>query len=177
MTDSLNLAFTLTAMESEITEGRDAIDRATAENATTGLQISGASTEVVNAAREATAVNLTGNELAKIPDLVANIRLSHRFMIDQIGSLTTTFSHTYRGEYFARVFNSPERDVVDSYNISHLNFRYQPNSANWNAELNVQNLFDKDAISSRHTDTYALGMTSNQYLAPRTVSLGAKYHF
>lgn len=177
LSDTLNLAFTLTAMESEITEGRDAIDRATAENATTGLQISGASTEEVNAAREATAVNLTGNELAKIPDLVANIRLSHRLELDQLGSLTTTFSHTYRGEYFARVFNSPERDVVDSYNISHLNFRYQPNGAQWNAELNIQNLFDKDAISSRHTDTYALGMTSNQYLAPRTVSLGARYNF
>lgn len=177
LSDSINLAFNLTATESEITKGRDAIDRAVAENATTGLQINGASKEVVNAAREATAVNLTGNELAKIPDIVANIRLSHELQIENIGKLTSTFSHTYRGEYFARVFNSPERDVVESYNISHLNVRYQPDAAPWSAELNIQNLFDKDAISSRHTDTYALGMSSNQYLAPRTISLGARYNF
>jgi iron complex outermembrane receptor protein len=177
LSDTINLAVNLTSMKSEITEGRDAIDRATAENASTGLQISGASKEVVNAAREATAVNLTGNELAKIPDLVANIRLSHKLVIDNAGSVTTTFSHTYRGEYFARVFNSSERDIVDSYNISHLNVRYQPDAAQWNAELNIQNLFDTDAISSRHTDTYAFGMTSKQYLAPRTISLGARYRF
>ena len=167
----------LTWMESEVIEGRDAIDRAEAENASVGLILNGAPTEAINAAREATAFNLTGNELAKTPDLVANVRLSYTHQLNNGATLRASLGYTHRGDYFARVFNSPERDVVESYDIAHLNVNYIPSHGNWDLELNVRNLFDDDSVASVHTDTYGVGVTSKQYLAPRVVTLQARYFF
>jgi len=167
----------LTWMESEVIEGRDAIDRAEAENASVALILNSASTDEINAAREATAVSLTGNELAKTPDLVANVRLSYAHELDNGGTLRSSLGYTHRGGYFARVFNSPERDVVESYDIAHLNLNYTPSHGNWDIELNVRNLFDDDSIASVHTDTYGIGVTSEQYLAPRVITLQARYFF
>ena len=75
------------------------------------------------------------------------------------------------------MFNSPERDVVESYDIAHLNVNYIPSHGNWDLELNVRNLFDDDSVASVHTDTYGVGVTSKQYLAPRVVTLQARYFF
>ncbi|WP_417440786.1 TonB-dependent receptor [Idiomarina sp.] len=167
----------LTWMESEVTKGRDAIDRAEAENASVGLILAGASTEEINAAREATAVDLTGNDLAKIPELVANIRLSYTHLLSNGSSLRTSLGYTHRGDYFARVFNSPERDVVESYDLAHLNVNYTPPQGNWDIELNIRNLFDDDSVASVHTDTFGIGVTSTQYLAPRVTTIQARYYF
>lgn len=177
ISESLDLSFNMTVMDSEILTGRDAIDRAEAENASVGLIISGAPSEEINAAREATAVSLTGNELAKIPDMVFNLNLTHSFYFDQGHKLFSSFGYRYRGEYFSRVFNSTERDLVDSYSSLDLNFKYVPVDSDWEFKLNVQNLLDEDAIASRTTDTFGLGFTSNQYLPPRSILVSARYHF
>ena len=83
---------------------------------------------------------------------------------------------TYRGDYYNRVFNSP-RDEVDSYNLLHLNFRFLPDDADWDLELNIQNLLDNDAVASVHTDDFFQGVTSFQLLPPRMLTLGARYRF
>ncbi|GGD73365.1 TonB-dependent receptor domain-containing protein [Lacimicrobium alkaliphilum] len=176
LTPSLTLDLNLSAMDSEITEGRDAIDRAEAENLSVGLIISGADTEVINAVRESTAIDLTGNKLAKIPDLTANLRLTHELALGN-GNLLSSLGFSYRSEYYSRVFNSPVRDKVPSSSRYDMNIRYQPDFAQWHVELNVQNLFDKDDIASRYTDTFGLGFTSDQYMAPRTVTVRGRYHF
>lgn len=167
----------LTWMDSEITRGRDAIDRAEAENASVGLILADAPTEEINAAREATAIDLTGNQLAKIPELVANLRLTHQHRLRNEAMLSTSLSYTHRGDYYARVFNSPERDRVASYDLVHLNMNYAPDHGNWDLEFNVRNLFNNDAVASLHTDTFGIGITSAQYLAPRVATVRARYYF
>lgn len=177
ITDSLSVSANLTWMDSEIKQGRDAIDRAEAENASVGLIISGASKEQINAAREATAVDLTGNKLAKIPDFVANIRATHQYDLNNGAMIRSSLSYNFRGDYYARVFNSDNRDLVDSYSMVNANVVFFPAQGDWSAELNIQNLFDKNAVASRHTDTFGIGVTSAQYLPPRVVSVTAKYNF
>lgn len=177
LSDSLSLHTNLTWMDSEIIKGRDAIDRAEAENASVGLILAGAPAAEINAAREATAINLTGNKLAKIPELVANIRLTHQLNLSSGAMLRSSAIYNHRGEYYSRVFNSPERDLVPSYNMVNLNFAYFPGKGDWSAELNIQNLFNNDSVASIHTDTFGIGVTSKQYLPPRIVTLSARYSF
>jgi iron complex outermembrane receptor protein len=111
--------------------------------------------------------------------MLANARLSYRYPLQALGSegeLVSTLSYTYRGDYYNRVFNS-ERDLVPAYHLAHLNFRYLPDGASWELELNIQNLFDEDEIASVHTDDFFQGVTSFQLLPPRLVTLGASYRF
>jgi len=177
ITDTLSLHTNLTWMDSEIVKGRDAIDRAEAENASVGLILAGATTAQINAAREATAVDLTGNKLAKIPELVANIRLTHQLNLTTGALIRSSLIYNHRGDYYARVFNSVERDLVPSYNLVNANLAYYPAKGDWSAELNIQNLFNNDSIASIHTDTFGIGVTSKQYLPPRVITLMARYNF
>jgi iron complex outermembrane receptor protein len=177
LNDTLSLHTNLTWMDSEIVRGRDAIDRAAAENASVGLILAGAPTAAINAAREATAINLTGHQLAKIPQLVANVRLTHQLDLTSGAMIRSSAIYNYRGDYFARVFNSPERDLVPSYQLVNANFAYYPAKGNWSAELNIQNLFNDASVASIHTDTFGIGVTSQQYLAPRVITLMARYNF
>lgn len=177
VTESLSLTLSLSAMESEIIKGRDAIDRAEAENQSVGLILAGASSEEINAAREATAINLTGNELPKIPDLMANVGLVYYLTDSMGGEWEFSGQYTYRGEFYARAFNSSQRDNVPSYGMTNLNVTYFTPQKSWKIDLNVHNLFDEDAVITRFTDTFGLGFSSDQYLAPRTVTLRAKYFF
>ncbi|MCL5050492.1 MAG: TonB-dependent receptor [Firmicutes bacterium] len=167
----------LTWMDSEITRGRDAIDRAEAENASVGLILAGASSDEINAARETTAIDLTGNSLAKIPDFVANIRLTNESPLANGALIRSTVGLNYRGDYYSRVFNSRERDLVESYSLVNANVGYFSASGDWSVELNVQNLFNNDAIASLHTDTFGIGITSAQFLPPRRATLTARYYF
>lgn len=177
LTQDLVLNLSLSAMDSEITQGRDAIDRAEAENLSVGLIISGASSEAINAVREATAINLTGNELPKIPDLMANLGLTYYLTDGAGGDWELSAQYSYRGDFYARAFNSELRDNVPSYSLMNLNLSYLTPQKDWKFDLNLNNIWDEDAIVTRFTDTFGLGFTSNQYLAPRTVTLRAKYFF
>lgn len=170
--DDLRLDASVTIADSKIRTGRFAVDRAEQINITAGLTDPAART----AAIQSIAQDLTGNELPKIPEFVANVRLTYDREILDKGVLTTTVSYNHRGEYFARVYNSP-RDVVPSYDLVDLNFHFQPHGSDWNFDFGVQNLFNEDEVSSVHTDDFFQGVTSFQLLPPRLVSLRARYNF
>ncbi|NOZ41595.1 MAG: TonB-dependent receptor, partial [Alphaproteobacteria bacterium] len=101
---------------SDITKGRLAIDRAAQINATAGLtapvSVGGAglspygklAPSLIKVIRSL-AVDLTGNKLPKIPNVVVNLRLNYKRDLADWGSLIATVTYTYRGKYFARVFN------------------------------------------------------------------------
>jgi iron complex outermembrane receptor protein len=175
LNDRFRIDFMLAAAESEITEGRLAVDRAEQVNQTAGLT----DPEQIEATIRGLAQDVTGNELPKIPDLVTNLRFNYRYPIETdvvSGNLHTVLTYAHRGEFYNRVFNS-ERDVVEAYDLFHLNFRFVPTSAPWALELNIQNLLDSDEVASVHTDDFFQGVTSFQLLPPRVVTLGATYRF
>lgn len=176
LSDRLSLELMLSASRSKITSSRLAVDRGEQINRTAGLQ----DPAEIEAAIRGIAQDLRGNELPKMPDLVANARLvyEHPVQTDRVsGVLTSTLSYRYRGQYYNRVFNSRERDLVPSYHLFDLNFRFVPDQSPWEFLLNVQNLFDKDEVSSLHTDDFFQGLTSFQLLPPRVVTLQARYAF
>ena len=168
---NLRLETSLTIAKSDITTGRLAINRGEQVNVTAGLTGT-AATEAIRAIAE----DVTGNELPKIPDLVANLRLTHDGNISNYGVLTTSVIYVHRGKYFNRVFNA-ETDVVKSYDLVHLNFHFQPSGSNWSVDLAVDNIFDTDAVSSVHTDDFFQGVSSFQLLAPRVATLRVRCVF
>jgi len=175
LTQNLRLDFSLSAADSEIKRGRLGVDRAEQVNQTAGLTVPAE----IQATIRGLAQDLTGNQLPKIPELVANVRLTYDRDINTAaisGALISTLSYQHRGEYYNRVFNS-ERDIVDSYNMVNVNFRFLPQDSNWDFEFNIQNLFNKDAVSSVHTDDFFQGVTSFQLLPPRVTTLRARYRF
>lgn len=175
LTPSLRLDVSLSAAESKIRKGRLAVDRSRQVNETAGLTDPAEILETIHALAQ----DLTGNELPKVPGLVANMRLSHFAEVATAGfsgQLVSSIGYTHRGDYYNRVFNA-DHDVVPSYNLAHLNFQFVPDNSQWEYELNVQNLFDKDAVASVHTDDFFQGVTSRQLLAPRHVTLRARYRF
>ncbi|MFN2286707.1 MAG: TonB-dependent receptor [Chromatocurvus sp.] len=175
LNDQLRIDFSLAAAQSEIKEGRPAVNRAEQVNQTAGLS----DPALIEATIRGLAQNLDGNDLPKIPDLVSNLRLTYSQPVtgaSMQGNLVSSLTWTYRGDYYNRVFNSP-RDEVDSYNLLHLNFRFLPDDADWDLELNIQNLLDNDAVASVHTDDFFQGVTSFQLLPPRILTLGARYRF
>ncbi len=175
LSDRLRVDFSLAAADSEIEEGRPAVDRAEQVNRTAGLT----DPAQIEATIRGLAQNLDGNELPKIPNLVSNLRLTYTQPVTTRsvqGDLTSSLTWTHRGDYYNRVFNSV-RDEVDSYHMLHLNFRFLPTSADWDLELNIQNLLDDDEVASVHTDDFFQGVTSFQLLPPRMITLGARYRF
>lgn len=176
LTDRLRLDVMLAAADSEITSSRLAVDRGEQVNRTASLSDPAEIEAVIRSIAE----DVEGNELPKRPDLVANVRLSYDHLVDTgsvSGLLTSTLAYRYRGEYFNRVFNSEQRDLVPSYHLTDLNFRFVPDDSQWRFDLNVQNLFDKDEVSSLHTDAFFQGVTSFQLLPPRVITLQARYDF
>lgn len=175
LSERLRVDFSLAAADSEIKEGRPAVDRAEQVNQTAGLT----DPAEIEATIRGLAQNLDGNELPKIPNLVSNLRLTYTQPLatrSMQGDLVSSLTWTHRGDYYNRVFNSV-RDEVDSYHMLHLNFRFLPPGGDWDLELNIQNLLDDDEVASVHTDDFFQGVTSFQLLPPRVVTLGARYRF
>jgi iron complex outermembrane receptor protein len=108
---------------------------------------------------------------------MANVGLVYYLTDSMGGEWEFSGQYTYRGEFYARAFNSSQRDNVPSYGMTNLNVTYFTPQKSWKIDLNVHNLFDEDAVITRFTDTFGLGFSSDQYLAPRTVTLRAKYFF
>ena len=89
ITDNLRLDAMLTFSEGEITSDRLAVDRGEQVNITAGLT----DPAEITAAILGIAQNLNGNELPKIPDLVALLRLAHTQEVSGQGVLTSTLTY------------------------------------------------------------------------------------
>jgi len=187
--DNLWLDGNLTISGSNIKKGRLAVDRAEQTNITAALtapaSLGGSGLNPfakpldpsIIAAINSLAQDVTGNKLPKIPDLVANVRLTYLREIPNFGNATLNLVYTHRGTYFARVFNSVKRDIVPSYDMFDLNIQIKPENSHWTGEFAIQNIFDNNSVSSIHTDDFFQGFTSKQYLSPRVITMRARYDF
>jgi len=187
--DNLWLDGNLTISGSKIKTGRMAVDHAEQTNITAALtapvSMGGSGLNpfakpldpAIIAAINSLAQDVTGNELPKIPDMVANIRLTYLQEIPDFGEATVSLIYNHRGKYFARVFNSPKRDIVPSYDMMDLNIQIKPRDSHWTGEFAIQNIFDSNAVSSVYTDDFFQGFTSKQYLPPRVITVNVRYNF
>jgi len=178
--DNFSLDIKLGAMESEVSADYLALDnRLLIEEVFLADGVTLAKEEIHGATRDVARFlqNLNGNELAKTPGLTADITLSYEDELANGAYIVASLQYTHRGDFEQRVFNNPEVDPVDAYNLFNVNVSYDSPDETWGVDLMVYNLTDQDGINSSMTDVFGVNETGFQYIAPRMVMGRLRYNF
>lgn len=178
--DKFSLDVKLAAMESEVSADYLALDnRLLIEDVFLADGVTPAKEEIHGADRDVAGFlqNLNGNELAKTPGLTADVTLSYEDELQNGGYIIASVQYTYRGEFEQRVFNNPEVDMVDSYDLVNLTVSYDDPDDVWGVDLMAYNVLDEDGINSAMTDVFGVNETGFQYVAPRQLMARFRYNF
>jgi iron complex outermembrane receptor protein len=168
LSESLVLDMRLSWLDTEITADHLALDNVQSDTATNALIAQGLNlfSDEIQIARSNEVQNVNGNELAKTPDLTANIALNWNTDVAW-GELDSSLQYTYRGDFKHRIFNNDVTDIVPSYQVVDLVVGLTPEGADWRVELIGKNLTDKDGINARFTDVFGVGATGDELIGPR----------
>jgi iron complex outermembrane receptor protein len=180
MGDRFSLDIKLASMESEVSTDYLALDnRLLIEDVLLADGVTPAKEEIHGANRDVARFlqNLNGNELAKTPGLTADISLGFEDQIKNGGYIGASLQYTYRGEFEQRVFNNPEVDTVDSYDLVNITLSYDNSDEVWGVDLIAYNLLDEDGINSAMTDVFGVNETGFQFVAPRQLMARFRYNF
>jgi iron complex outermembrane receptor protein len=120
---------------------------------------------------------LLGNELAKTPGLTADITLAYENQLSSGAYVVASLQYTHRGDFEQRVFNNPEVDDVDAYNLFNANVSYDSPDESWGADLMVYNITDQDGVNSSMTDVFGVNETGFQYIPPRMIMGRLRFAF
>ncbi len=178
--DKLSLDAKLGFSESEVSEDYLALDnRLLIEEVFLADGVTPAKEEIHGADRDVAGFlqNLNGSELAKTPGVTGDITLAYDDQLASGGFIGASVQYTYRGEFQQRVFNNPEVDDVDAYDIVNLRVSYDSESAIWGVDLMALNVFDEDGINSSMTDVFGVNETGYQYVPPRQYTARVRYNF
>ncbi|MFT5837957.1 MAG: iron complex outermembrane receptor protein [Flavobacteriales bacterium] len=170
----------LASMQSEVSADYLALDnRLLIENVFLADGVTPAKEEIHGATRDVAGFlqNLNGNELAKTPGLTADISLGFEDQMSDGAYIGASLQYTYRGEFEQRVFNNPEVDTVDSYDLINFTMSYDNSDEVWGVDLIAYNLLDEDGINSAMTDVFGVNETGFQYVAPRQLMARLRYSF
>jgi iron complex outermembrane recepter protein len=104
--------------------------------------------------------------------------LNASYRVDSsVGSFTPRVEVVYRGEQWARIFNTAV-DKMKSYTIVNAGVEFLPEHLqNFRFVLTGTNLFDKDGVNSRFIDPYGTFQISDQYIPPRQVMATVAYKY
>lgn len=176
LTDNLHLDANLAWLDSEITKDAFVLDSREADDASINELIAnggspfGPGRQDIIDARATAIQNIKGNELSKSPELSFNLRLTHTYDVGS-ANLVSFLSFTHVDEFYYRVFNNEERDLIESYDLVGLNFTYEPHNSDWFVALSISNLTDEDIVNSAFTDNFGASASSVEYMAPRLVQM------
>ncbi|MFQ3199082.1 MAG: iron complex outermembrane receptor protein [Paraglaciecola sp.] len=178
--ERFSLDVKLASMQSEISADYLALDnRLLIEDVFLADGVTPAKEEIHGATRDVAGFlqNLNGNELAKTPGLTADISLGFEDQMSGGAYIGASLQYTYRGEFEQRVFNNPEVDTVDSYDLINFTMSYDNSDEVWGVDLIAYNLLDEDGINSAMTDVFGVNETGFQYVAPRQLMARFRYSF
>jgi iron complex outermembrane receptor protein len=178
--DRFSLDVKLASMQSEVSADYLALDnRLLIEDVLLADGVTPAKEEIHGANRDVVGFlqNLSGNELAKTPGLTADISLGFEDQMKDGAYIGASLQYTYRGEFEQRVFNNPEVDTVDSYDLINLTMSYDNSDEVWGVDLIAYNLLDEDGINSAMTDVFGVNETGFQFVAPRQLMARFRYNF
>ena len=178
--DRFSLDVKLASMESEVSADYLALDnRLLIEDVFLADGVTSAKEEIHGANRDVARFlqNLSGNELAKTPSLTADISLGFEDQLKDGAYIGASLQYTFRGEFEQRVFNNPEVDTVDSYDLINLSVSYDNSDEVWGVDLIAYNMLDEDGINSAMTDVFGVNETGFQYVAPRQLIARFRYNF
>lgn len=178
--ERLELGFNVTVLDGKFPDSYLALDRRLADAAGDAAVATGTVYEWTPewfAARGSVATDVSGNTPPNLPSLAGGVNAMWMQPISTYGELTARVEYLYRGDYEARIFNTPGADQVPSYAQVNLFFEYAPRSAPWSVSALVTNVFDEDGVSGRFVDPYGSGVVSNEYIPPRQALLSFRYTF
>jgi len=117
-----------------------------------------------------------GNAPPSLPTLIATINLSHTLALGNESSLLSRLSAQYRSDYATTIFGKTPIYTAPSYTMFNLFFDYILAPHSWDFSLAVNNLFDREQVSSRFTNQFG-AETTQVYAPPREYVVGVHYKF
>jgi iron complex outermembrane receptor protein len=165
LSESFTLDMNLATLDGEVTGSFEALDNVKAEGSFDDF------------ARYNLREDINGNELAKSPGLTADISLRYNTVFDSGTEFMGSIQYTYRGDFEQRVFNNPDVDQVDSYEVVNLVTSLDFAENTWGLDLMAMNIFDEDGVNSRMTDVFGVSQTGEELISPRQVMARVRYQF
>ena len=166
LSDSWTIDANFAYLDSEITSSFEYLDNAKAQQYSFGGESS----------RYALREDVKGKELAKTPEITADISLIYSTQLASGDVLNSSLQFVKRDKFFQRIVNNPVQDPVDGYEI--INFSSGVDYASgWGFDIMVTNVGDEDGMNSAMTDVFGVGATGIEYIPPRQVMTRLSYDF
>ena len=166
LSDSWTIDANFAYLDSEITSSFEYLDNAKAQQYSFGSE----------ALRYALREDIKGNELAKTPEITADISLIYSTQLASGDVLNSSLQFVKRDKFFQRIVNNPVQDPVDGYEI--INFSSGVDYASgWGFDIIVRNIGDEDGMNSAMTDVFGVGATGIEYIPPRQLMTKISYDF
>lgn len=125
----------------------------------------------------ANAADLNGNDVPKMPDIMARVGFTNIRGFGNGGELTTRLEWVHRGEMQARVFNNPRVDRIPAYDVVNLFLSYELPGRPIRLTLRATNLFDEDGVNNVFSNPFGLWTTSREYIPPREVIASIQFRW
>ncbi len=166
---NLRLDGNITVQESRVDDHQQLLDPAQAEqiDIANGGPFNGNDVNQRFGAFYASASDVYGHQLPKVPPFTGNIALQDSYYFGDGGKLVSNIHFIYRNPYYFRIYNSPTTDLVPAQRQIDLTFSYAAANGRWHADFLVVNLADSDSVNSRYTDNFGTFITANYYVPPR----------
>ena len=166
LSDSWTIDANFAYLDSEITSSFEYLDNAKAQQYSFGGESN----------RYNLREDVKGKELAKTPDITADISLIYSTQLASGDVLNSSLQFVKRGKFFQRIVNNPVQDPVDGYEI--INFSSGVDYASgWGFDIMVTNVGDEDGMNSAMTDVFGVGATGIEYIPPRQLMTRISYDF
>ena len=166
LSDSWTIDANFAYLDSEITSSFEYLDNAKAQQYSFGGESN----------RYDLREDVKGKELAKTPDITADISLIYSTQLASGDVLNSSLQFVKRGKFFQRIVNNPVQDPVDGYEI--INFSSGVDYASgWGFDIMVTNVGDEDGMNSAMTDVFGVGATGIEYIPPRQLMTRISYDF
>ena len=166
LTDSFSVDMNLAFLNSEVTSDYDVLDNVDAYPYFFGQE------DIRYGLRE----NVKGNQLAKTPEITADISLKYETNLPSGNSLTTIAQYVKRGEFQQRVSNNPTVDYVRDYVLGNITttIGFSDSLA---VDFMLLNITDEAGVNSSMTDVFGVAATGLELIPPRQAMTRIRYSF
>jgi iron complex outermembrane receptor protein len=181
LADDLTMDLKFSLLETKITSSFLALDNVQSDSVTNNLlfPVCGGNLfcDQIQTARAAAIRDVKGNDLAKAPQISADLSFRYERPVRNSGNFSSSLQFTYRGKFNQRIFNNPVTDKVPDYLTVSTILSFDASSENWGVDLLALNIFDEDGINARFTDVFGVGSTSDELIAPRQIMGRVRLYF
>ena len=166
ISDSFSIDMNLAFLDSEVTSDYDVLDNVDAYPYFFGQE------DIRYGLRE----NVKGNQLAKTPEITADISFKYETNLPSGNSLTTIAQYVKRGEFQQRVSNNPTVDYVRDYILGNITttIGFSDSLA---VDFMLLNITDEAGINSSMTDVFGVAATGLELIPPRQAMTRIRYSF